>query len=245
MDVVLNITDIHMIVRLIFCSILTWLCSLQMTTLLLVYTLFEIPLELAFIEASCDYDLLAIVNLLVDIIFCIDIAVTFHTGFYVKSMSGQDLLEDNHWLITDRYLKGWFFVDLISSIPLERFVCAALPKATGNAQEDSGITNSLRGFKVARFLKLTRLVRFNRMLNKWQAMTAKKWQLNATRLLKLILMLLMTAHFMGCIWMFTAVEQGINHVHAHTKKHELHAPHPKGYGGKIKGSLSCACAGPH
>ena len=44
------------------------------------------------------------------------------------------------------------------------------------------MADSLRGLKVARFLKLTRLIRFNRMLNKWQAMSAKKWQLNATRL---------------------------------------------------------------
>ena len=191
------------------------MCSMQITTLMLVYTLFEIPLELAFIETSCTLDALAAMNLVVDIVFCVDIAVAFHTGFYVK-MKGQDILEDNHWQIAERYIRGWFFVDLISSIPLERFVCFALPQPEpGDVEGDSGIANQLRGFKVARFLKLTRLLRFNRMLNKWQAMSAKKWQLNATRLLKLILMLLMSAHFMGCAWMFTMTEQGMKHAFAH------------------------------
>ena len=210
-------------------------CSLQMTTILLMYTLFEIPLELAFIETSCEYDPLAIVNLIVDCIFCVDIAVAFHTGFYVKMLNGQDVLEDHHWLIAQRYLKGWFFVDLISSIPFERFVCGTLPKPKPGETAEGGVTDSLRGLKVARFLKLTRLIRFNRMLNKWQAMTAKKWQLNATRLLKLILMLLLTAHFMGCIWMFTATEHGIKHARTRaapsTKKHELRA-FQKRYSGK-------------
>ena len=245
MDVALNFTDRHMIVRH-NCQILTCMCSLQMTTLLLVYTLFEIPLELAFIEASCDYDPLAIVNLMVDIIFCIDVAVAFHTGFYVKMLDGQDILEDHHWLIAERYLKGWFFVDVISSIPFERLVCATLPPSTGDAKDDSNMTDSLRGLKVARFLKLTRLIRFNRMLNKWQAMSMKKWQLNATRLIKLILMLLLSAHFMGCIWMFTATEQGMRHARtrAVNKKSTSYPLFRTDTLGKIKGLLSCAYAGP-
>jgi hypothetical protein len=106
------------------------------------------------------------------------------------------------------------------------------------------MADSLRGLKVARFLKLTRLIRFNRMLNKWQAMSAKKWQLNATRLLKLILMLLLSAHFMGCIWMFTAVEHGIKHARTRAvnkKKHELRA-FQKGYSGENQGiALVCVC----
>ena len=35
-------------------------------------------------------------------------------------------------------------------------------------------------------------------------MSVKKWQLNFTRLFKLVIMLLMVAHFMGCGWMLVA-----------------------------------------
>lgn len=180
----------------------------QVTTLLLVYTLFEIPLELAFIESDCVMSSLDTFNLVVDIIFCSDIVVAFHTGYIVK-VSGEDILEDNHWLIAERYLRGWFVVDVISSIPLERFVCLVIGTAEDESQDGDSRMAILRGFKVARFLKLTRLLRFNRMLNKWQAMSVKKWQLNSTRLFKLIIMLLMVAHFMGCTWKFVADEHGM------------------------------------
>ena len=165
-----------------------------MTTILLVYTLFEIPFELGFIESvGCNMSSLDWFNFFVDIVFCMDIAVAFHTGFYVK-VRGEDILEDNHWLIAERYLKGWFVVDFVSSIPLERLVCAM----SGGGSE----TELMRIFKVARFMKLARLVRFNRMLNKWQAMSVKKWQLNTTRLFKLVVMMLLVAHMMGCGWEF-------------------------------------------
>ena len=89
-----------------------------LTTLLLVYTLFEIPLEIAFMEAGehtvlrkvqwqvcsehvlsnsggpagCDMNSLDWFNFFVDIIFCADILVAFHTGFIVK-INGEDILQ--------------------------------------------------------------------------------------------------------------------------------------------------------
>lgn len=171
------------------------------------YTLFEIPFEMAFIEADCNVTILILFNLLVDIVFCMDILVAFHTGFMTK-IGGEDILEDNHWLIAQHYLKGWFLVDFISSIPVDRFVCLAMTPTSGEYADNADSMQVLRLFKFARFLKLARLIRFNRMLNKWQAMSANKSQLNITRLFKLVVGLLMSAHFMGCIWRYIAVEQG-------------------------------------
>ena len=180
----------------------------QVTTLLLVYTLFEIPFEMAFIESDCNMTSLSTFNLMVDIVFCVDILVAFHTGFMIK-IAGEDILEDNHWLIAFRYVRGWFFVDLISSIPVERFVCLAMnPASDASGADNADSMAVLRLFKMARFLKLARLIRFNRMLNKWQAMSVNKSQLNVTRLFKLVVGLLMAAHFIGCIWKILADEQG-------------------------------------
>ena len=118
----------------------------QVTTLLLVYTLFEIPLEIAFLDEGCPWTEIAVFNLFVDVMFCIDIAVAFHTGFVVK-VGGEKILEDNHYLIAQRYLGGWFVVDLVSSIPVERMVCHGM--ASGNGEEMQ--LEVLRVFKVARF----------------------------------------------------------------------------------------------
>ena len=173
-----------------------------MTTLLLIYTLFEIPFHMAFWETSCQMAAIDYFNLFVDVIFTTDIFVTFNTGF-IDRIKGEDILIDSHVAIAQRYLKGWFCVDVVSSLPLDVIICSAL---SGDGQDGGGM-GIVRVFKVARFLKLARLVRFIRMLNKWQSMSTSAAVANSVRLFKLVVGLLMSAHLMGCGWEFARVFQ--------------------------------------
>ena len=57
-------------------------------------------------------------NVIVDIVFLIDIIMTFFTSYQNEDETHEftDLKS-----IAIRYLKTWFFVDLISILPLEYF----------------------------------------------------------------------------------------------------------------------------
>ena len=132
---------------------------------------------MAFWETSCQMAAIDYFNLFVDVIFTTDIFVTFNTGF-IDRIKGEDILIDSHVAIAQRYLKGWFCVDVVSSLPLDVIICSAL---SGDGQDGGGM-GIVRVFKVARFLKLARLVRFIRMLNKWQSMSTSAAVANSVRL---------------------------------------------------------------
>ncbi|GIY59985.1 hypothetical protein CEXT_773711 [Caerostris extrusa] len=56
-------------------------------------------------------------NCLSDTVFLLDILVNFRTGIMNQDNSEQVILDPG--LIARQYLRTWFFLDLISSIPLD------------------------------------------------------------------------------------------------------------------------------
>uniref|UniRef100_A0A7S0EIX8 Cyclic nucleotide-binding domain-containing protein n=1 Tax=Hanusia phi TaxID=3032 RepID=A0A7S0EIX8_9CRYP len=163
------------------------------TMTLLLYTLFEIPFHLAFLtdDTNCALNALGACNLVVDLIFCSDMVVSFNTA-YMIAPKGEEELVDDHGLIAKHYLQSWFFVDLLSSIPFDRILCLIL-----NGQQNLSFVRTL---KTVRFIKLARLLRFMRVLKKWEGLSASPSLSNFLRLFKLIIGLLMCAHIMGCFW---------------------------------------------
>ncbi|EKX31273.1 hypothetical protein GUITHDRAFT_83268, partial [Guillardia theta CCMP2712] len=166
------------------------------TMTLLIYTLFEIPLHLAFLtdDSNCALNALDSCNLAVDLIFCTDMFVSFNTA-YLIAPKGEEELVDDHGMIAKRYVQSWFLVDLLSSIPFDRLLCLIL-----DGQQNLSFVRTL---KTVRFIKLARLLRFMRVLKKWEGLSASPSLSNFLRLFKLIIGLLMCAHIMGCFWKIT------------------------------------------
>ncbi|MPC27293.1 Potassium/sodium hyperpolarization-activated cyclic nucleotide-gated channel 4 [Portunus trituberculatus] len=99
----------HLMIRLIF----YWdLCML----FLLVANLIILPVAISFFNDDLSTRWIAF-NCLSDTIFLIDIVVNFRTGIMQQDNSEQVILDPK--LIAKHYLKTWFFLDLISSVPLD------------------------------------------------------------------------------------------------------------------------------
>jgi hypothetical protein len=89
--------------------------------LLVFYSAWMSPFELGFLdEPSLS---LSIIDNSVNLLFCIDIVLTFFVAYYDKLTY---LLVDKQGKIVMRYLKSWFLLDVISTIPYE-FVRQLLP----------------------------------------------------------------------------------------------------------------------
>ena len=84
-------------------------------TFLLIYAAFIIPYELCFMNLENKNPVMRFISLVADIIFIGDVFVNFYTAYYDEN---DELVVDQK-AITSKYLRGWFFMDLIASIPFD------------------------------------------------------------------------------------------------------------------------------
>ncbi|XP_063720434.1 potassium voltage-gated channel subfamily H member 5-like isoform X3 [Symsagittifera roscoffensis] len=125
----------------------TWDWVLFMLT---VYTAIMVPFEIVYEVAQEDV-FVGIIDLCVDTAFIIDIVISFRTT-YVHI--GGEVVSDSK-RIRNNYIKGWFALDLISSVPLE-MIDMIIEQIDTN---EKAIFTQLRLIKLVRLLRLVRVIR--------------------------------------------------------------------------------------
>ena len=85
-------------------------------TLILLITCMITPYRLAF--AGADPPFWLFVNIAVDLMFAIDIVLSFLTAYYTDEYE----LVDNRCKIAKNYLTSWFIIDFLAIIPFENII---------------------------------------------------------------------------------------------------------------------------
>ncbi|XP_026169128.1 potassium voltage-gated channel subfamily H member 6-like [Mastacembelus armatus] len=154
--------------------------------LLVIYTAIFTPYSATFLLSdqeedamqTCGYSCspLNVVDLIVDIMFIVDIIINFRTT-YVNS---NDEVVSKSFRIAVHYLKGWFLIDMVAAIPFDLLIY--------RSEEE---TTTLIGLlKTARLL---RLVRVARKLDRYS-------EYGAAVLFLLMCTFALIAHWLACIW---------------------------------------------
>eukprot|EP01135_Chromosphaera_perkinsii_P011824 Nk52_evm15s2506 gene=Nk52_evmTU15s2506 len=171
--------------------------------LLLMVTLIILPVALAFDTGNIiegDIDFFVVFDFLSDLVFLFDIFLNFRTG----SVEEDDEIALDKKTIRLDYLQGWFFVDLLSSFPLD-LVVEGIAAMTGNAGDFSAL-GATRLFRLLRLFKLLRVLRISRLfryLHRWQEIMVTVGE-NYLRIVKLIFVMILFAHWSGCIQLMVA-----------------------------------------
>ncbi|XP_077108782.1 voltage-gated inwardly rectifying potassium channel KCNH6 [Ranitomeya variabilis] len=155
--------------------------------LLVIYTAIFTPYSAAFLlndqdeerTWECGYSCnpLDIVDLIVDIMFIVDIIINFRTTY----VNTNDEVVSHPAKIAIHYFKGWFLIDMVAAIPFDLLIYR-----TGSDE-----TTTLIGLlKTARLL---RLVRVARKLDRYS-------EYGAAVLFLLMCTFALIAHWLACIW---------------------------------------------
>ncbi|XP_048050637.1 potassium voltage-gated channel subfamily H member 7-like [Megalobrama amblycephala] len=155
--------------------------------LLVIYTAILTPYSAAFLlndieeqkRRKCGYSCspLNMVDLMVDIMFIIDILINFRTTY----VNLNEEVVSHPGKIAIHYFKGWFLIDMVAAIPFDLLIF-------GSGSED---TTTLIGLlKTARLL---RLVRVARKLDRYS-------EYGAAVLMLLMCIFALIAHWLACIW---------------------------------------------
>ncbi|XP_063702887.1 uncharacterized protein LOC134832701 [Culicoides brevitarsis] len=135
--------------------------------LLLVANLIILPVAISFFNDDLSTRWIAF-NCLSDTIFLVDIVVNFRTGIMQQDNAEQVILDPK--LIAKHYLRTWFFLDLISSIPLDYIFLIFNQYIQAYASDFSDsfqilhAGRALRILRLAKLLSLVRLLRLSRLV---------------------------------------------------------------------------------
>jgi len=156
--------------------------------ILLLFTASVTPFETAFVTGPLHIDVLFLINIIVDAIFAFDMFVQMRTPARDPE-TGKIIRKGS--AIALRYVKTWFFIDLVSVIPFELL----------NLNENMASTNLnelrlLRFLRLTRLLKLLRVLRASRKLKQWQVYVNLRY--STLQLLKLVIMLVFLIHWLAC-----------------------------------------------
>lgn len=140
-------------------------------------------------------------NLLVDILFLMDVVKNFYTGFVDEN---DDVIMDRG-MVAANYLKGWFLLDFSSSIPIDQLIILFNPEYAENLE----LARSSRTLKTLKLLRLTKLLRLFRLKKtfRWIKIYVSileeklQWRMSdgSIKLSKLFIFVLLVAHWIGCL----------------------------------------------
>ncbi|XP_071548491.1 potassium/sodium hyperpolarization-activated cyclic nucleotide-gated channel 3 isoform X15 [Panulirus ornatus] len=182
---------------------------------LLVANLIILPVAISFFNDDLSTRWIAF-NCLSDTIFLIDIVVNFRTGIMQQDNSEQVILDPK--LIARHYLKTWFLLDLISSVPLDYiFLIFNKYRDKEDFNESFQILQAgraLRILRLAKLLSLVRLLRLSRLVryvSQWEEVYVSSFLNMASvfmRIFNLISMMLLIGHWSGCLQFLVPMLQG-------------------------------------
>ncbi|XP_011193001.1 uncharacterized protein LOC105218854 isoform X5 [Zeugodacus cucurbitae] len=175
--------------------------------LLLVANLIILPVAISFFNDDLSTRWIAF-NCLSDTIFLIDIVVNFRTGIMQQDNAEQVILDPK--LIAKHYLKTWFFLDLISSIPLD-YIFLIFNQDFSDSFQILHAGRALRILRLAKLLSLVRLLRLSRLVryvSQWEEVYFLNMASVFMRIFNLICMMLLIGHWSGCLQFLVPMLQG-------------------------------------
>ncbi|KAG3119949.1 hypothetical protein PI124_g1841 [Phytophthora idaei] len=161
------------------------------TLVIIIYQSIMLPFALAF--GSNDT---TVVDILMSSIFAMDIAVAFNTPF-AEDADGMVYITDR-WHIASKYLRGWFFFDLLACMPFDYVLLLV-----NNSKSNLSVLGLLKALRVPRLLRVVRLLRVAKLfkmrpeLRRWLQYSRHA---NLLRLVRLVMSFLIINHYAACFW---------------------------------------------
>jgi len=163
---------------------------------LAIYNSFTIPINIAFKPYILNTQTFRIIDSLVDLAFLVDIIITFRSTF-LSTDDGVEITDPMR--IASNYitkLVGGFFIDFISSVPLNDIVVPTLT-------DSQGVSIALEVVGLLKIIRISKLATFIQNLN---INTSVKVLL---KMLQMVLYLVLSMHLIACLWFFLVKQEEI------------------------------------
>uniref|UniRef100_A0A8C4R5J1 Cyclic nucleotide-binding domain-containing protein n=1 Tax=Eptatretus burgeri TaxID=7764 RepID=A0A8C4R5J1_EPTBU len=165
--------------------------------LIMVGNLIIIPVGITFFkeESTTPWILFNVVS---DTFFLFDLVLNFRTGIVVEDNT-EIILDPGH--IKRKYLRTWFLVDFVSSIPVDYIFLIVESGMDTDMYKTARALRIVRFAKILSLLRLLRLSRLIRYMHQWEEIFHMTYDLASAvmRIFNLIGMMLLLCHWDGCL----------------------------------------------
>ncbi|KAM9861396.1 potassium/sodium hyperpolarization-activated cyclic nucleotide-gated channel 4 [Aulostomus maculatus] len=165
--------------------------------LLMVGNLIIIPVGITFFKDEHTPPWI-VFNVVSDTFFLMDLVLNFRTGI-VKEDNTEIILDPQE--IKIKYLRSWFVVDFISSIPVDYIFLIVETRIDSDFYKTARALRIVRFTKILSLLRLLRLSRLIRYIHQWEEIFHMTYDLASAmvRIVNLIGMMLLLCHWDGCL----------------------------------------------
>ena len=178
----------------------------QVLFVLIYYNSYVIPLKLLFDDSTAERpstfssEGMVVLDAIVDACFWADMVLNFRLGFYERhaetGLPDQVVMSPSR--IAARYIRLWFWVDLIAVFPIYDIFRPLI--ASEDADAVIGTSNPLlllRNLRLVRMLRLFKVLRLHRHFQDWDSSHAVRNPM-VWRLLRQFFWMLLGAHLVAC-----------------------------------------------
>ena len=136
--------------------------------------------------------------------FIIDLLMSFNLAY--RPNLGDDLITDRK-KIAKNYLKCWFWIDLVASVPFDRVaeILASDDMSNADASNNASALGLLKGLRLPRLLRLLKVMRLLKIFRMMNFRPELVWwfqysrHANLFRLLYLLSAMLVLVHYIACM----------------------------------------------
>ena len=171
---------------------------------LLIYTAFNIPLNVAFDQSGNRF--MATIDQFIDYMFITDVMMNFIIGYEDEDRNSEFRLKK----IAVKYVTSWFTLDLVACLPFDKLLAIGSTPAltSGVVNENESANKLLRLARLPRLYRLIRIVRLLRLL-KMGGSFKKIFELmkinhGVSKLIGVLVTILFLIHMTACLWFWIA-----------------------------------------
>lgn len=156
--------------------------------LLLVFTAFVTPFEVAFLET--ELNALFVINRFIDSLFLCDLIINFMLP-YAIFVNSTKVWVVSPTRIATKYILSWLGIDVISILPYDVLTVVG--------EDSMGNLKMLRIIRCMRLLKIVKILKSFKKLEKMKEKLGVKF--STTKLVQFSIVLIGVSHWLSCLWM--------------------------------------------
>ena len=157
-----------------------------------IYSTAYTPLVIVFPQARWSYHEAA--DVVLDMLFTIDMLIRFRTAYRDH---GYDVTHPP--TIAVHYLRGWFMIDLLCSLPFDRLLSGWQAARSLSIYGES--YSRVSPISIVDIVALLRVMRIGRLVRKLSALTGA----NFLRIMYLMYLFVLFGHWLGLVWYTIAI----------------------------------------